>query len=62
MHLLFKVRDTSNVEENGLLWKHMSTRNFISKKKRKSVPGFKVTEDHLTLLGGSATGNFELNL
>ncbi|XP_051868769.1 tigger transposable element-derived protein 1-like [Pristis pectinata] len=49
-----------NVDETGLFWKRMPDRTFISKEE-KATPGFKASNDRLTLLiGGNAAGDFKL--
>ncbi|XP_072121835.1 tigger transposable element-derived protein 1-like isoform X1 [Mobula birostris] len=49
-----------NVGEMGLFWKRMPDRTYISKEE-KAIPGFKASNDRLTLLvGGNAAGDFKL--
>lgn len=40
-----------NVNETALCWKKMTSRTFIAKEK-KSLPGFRASEDRLTLVRG----------
>jgi hypothetical protein len=49
-----------NADETGLFWKRMPTRTYISMEE-KSIPGFKMAKDRLTLLlGGNASGDLKL--
>lgn len=46
-----------NADETGIYWKRMPNRTFISKEE-KTVPGFKVSKERLTLLlSGNAAGD-----
>jgi len=49
-----------NVDETGLYWKKMPDRSYISELE-KSIPGFKMSKDRLTLLlGGNASGDCKI--
>ena len=49
-----------NVDETGLFWKRMPSKTFLARKE-KSMSGFKVAKDRLTLLlGGNAEGDLKL--
>ena len=49
-----------NVDETGLFWKRMPTKTYIFQEE-KSMPGFKVAKDRVTLMiGGNASGDFKL--
>lgn len=49
-----------NVDETGLFWKRMPTRTYISMEE-KSIPGFKMAKDRMTLLlGGNSSGDFKV--
>ena len=51
-----------NVAETGPWWKKMSDKSYISKEE-KLMPGYKATEDTLTLMfGGNASSSWSLSL
>ncbi|XP_045132195.1 tigger transposable element-derived protein 1-like [Portunus trituberculatus] len=57
----YSAHQVFNVDETGLFWKHMPDRTYITKEE-KSAPGHKASKDRVTLLLGSAAGDFKLKL
>uniref|UniRef100_UPI00358EF1F2 tigger transposable element-derived protein 1-like n=1 Tax=Myxine glutinosa TaxID=7769 RepID=UPI00358EF1F2 len=56
----FSPEQIFNVDETGLFWKEMPDRSFISKEV-KTMQGYKVAKERLTLmLGGNCTDDFKL--
>ena len=56
----FLPKQIFNVDETGLSWKKLPDRSFISKEE-KTIPGYKVSKERLTLmLGGNCARYFKL--
>jgi len=56
----FLPQQIFNIDETGLFWKRMPDQSFIAKEE-KTLPGFKVAKDRLTLmLGCNCLGDFKL--
>ena len=55
----YRPEQIFNVDETGLFWKKMPERTYIHKE-AKSMPGFKVFKDRVTLLLGGNVAGFKL--